>query len=197
LTQVPDKTLIENALTGSDSAFEQLVLRYQDRLVRSIFLLTGSMEESLDIAQQAFLLAWQKLSSFRGDSAFYSWLSQIARNLVFSESRRTRNRARSVSLDNLSDHHQALIEPETENTDHLDREEQIQAVRDALLQIPEIFRQPLILKELEGLNYEQIHEVLNIPIGTVRSRIFRARMELTERLKRTVFKERMRKPDAP
>ncbi|MFN9918021.1 MAG: RNA polymerase sigma factor, partial [Pirellulaceae bacterium] len=120
LTQVSDTSLIEKALEGNQFAFEELVLRYQHRLVRSLHLLTGDMEYALDVAQEAFLHAWQKLSTFRGESAFYSWLSQIARNLVFSESRRNRNRIRSLSIYGISDQHHTMIEPETDNSDHLD-----------------------------------------------------------------------------
>lgn len=139
----------------------------------------------MDAAQQAFVSAWRKLASFRQDSAFYSWLYRIAMNAAIS--RKRKERLPVTSLDN----HIAASgnSPADDNVDvnperRLTSAEHVQMVQQALKQLAEEFRQPLVLKELDGFSYDEIASILEIPTGTVRSRIFRARKELTERLER-------------
>ena len=180
-----DQDLIELTRSGESSAFDLLVRRYQDRLVHSLEHVLSSREDALDIAQQAFLLAWKKLATYRGESSFYSWLYRIAVNAAASHFRRPVVSA--GSLDQLHDVRGIELPDrrvETGPGQSLEQEEEIQRVRQALQQVSEEFRQPLILREIEGFSYEQISEILGIPSGTVRSRIFRARQELMERLDR-------------
>jgi len=180
-----DQQLISSALQGgadAAAAFDLLVLRYQDRLVHSLQHSLGSREDALDAAQQAFLLAWQQLSKFRGDSGFYSWLYRIARNAAISGVRRRRP---VRSLDQLSE--SGAAEPVQQGSQPgaaLEQQEEVQRLRQALAQVPQDFREVLVLKEIEGMSYEQIGELLEIPTGTVRSRLFRARQDLLERLER-------------
>jgi RNA polymerase sigma-70 factor (ECF subfamily) len=185
-----DLQLIDKTLEGDSRAFDSLVRRYQDRLVHSLEHAFGSREDALDVAQQAFVLAWKKLSSFRGDAGFYSWLYRIARNVAISRVRR--ERLPSGSLDQLQE--SAGYEPADGNVQSapdyaMEQSEQIRIVRDALQKIADEFRQPLVLKEIDGFSYEQIAEILDIPLGTVRSRIFRGRQELIERLQRVMKDE--------
>jgi len=180
-----DLELIDTTLKGDLRAFDELVRRYQDRLIHSLEHTLGSREDALDIAQQAFVLAWKKLGSFRRESGFYSWLYRIARNAAVSQIRRpTFN---SGSLDHL--HESVGFEPadtseQTAPEHSMVQAEQIEMVRSALLEIAEEFRQPLVLKEIDGFAYEEIAQIMNIPLGTVRSRIFRGRQELIARLQR-------------
>jgi len=185
-----DLQLIEQVRQGDSRAFDELVRRYQDRLVHSLEHVFGSREDALDVAQQAFVLAWRKLSSFRGDAGFYSWLYRIARNVAISSARR--QHLSSSSLDHM--HEAAGFEPADQNQDSapehaMDQAEQVRLVQEALKKISDEFRQPLVLKEIDGFSYEQIAEILDIPLGTVRSRIFRGRQELIERLQRKMRPE--------
>ncbi len=185
-----DLQLIEQVRQGDSRAFDELVRRYQDRLVHSLEYTFGSREDALDVAQQAFVLAWKKLSSFRGDSGFYSWLYRIARNVAISSARRPH--LNSSSLDHM--HEAAGFELTDQNQDSapdhaMAQAEQVRLVQESLRQISEEFRQPLVLKEIDGFSYEQIAEILDIPLGTVRSRIFRGRQELIERLHRVMKDE--------
>ena len=185
MDQQTDQQLIETTLKGDSRAFDLLVQRYQDRLVHSLEHALSSREDALDIAQQAFLLAWQKLASYRGDSSFYSWLYRIAFNAAASHFRRPVVPAGSLDLL----HDVAGIELADEKTvagpaHEMEQAEEIFQVRRALQQLPEEFRHPLRLREIDGFSYEQIADILSIPTGTVRSRIFRARQELMERLSR-------------
>ncbi|MEQ9411954.1 MAG: sigma-70 family RNA polymerase sigma factor [Fuerstiella sp.] len=184
-----DNQLIRRAVDGSPDAFDVLVRRYQDRLVHSLEHALGSREDALDAAQQAFVSAWRKLSAFRQDAAFYSWLYRIAMNAAIS--RKRRQRLPTTSLD---DQMAAGSPPPDQRSDtdpehRLSTEERSAQVRAALLELAEEFRQPLVLKEIDGLSYDQIATILDIPIGTVRSRIFRARREMTERLQRILRPE--------
>jgi RNA polymerase sigma-70 factor (ECF subfamily) len=182
-----DQELIEQSLSGDTHAFDALVVRYQDRLVRSLQYTLGSREDALEIAQQAFVSAWRKLDSFRRDSSFYSWLFRIAMNAAISRKRRAKKSTTSLDQFVASSGAAPVDDRPTADPEYrLNSEEQVRMVQEALLQLAEEFRQPLVLKEMEDLTYEQIAEILDIPIGTVRSRIFRARQELTERLERVL-----------
>lgn len=184
MDSVTDQSLIEQAIAGNDRAFEQLVYRYQDRLTHSLEHTLGSREDALEIAQQAFVRAWQKLSTFRGDAQFYSWLYRIARNIAASRARQNRLPTGSLEAWSATSGLEPIANPADSPTAPMEQNERIQAVRTALQQLPEEFRQALVLKEIDGFSYEEISQILDIPMGTVRSRIFRARQELTERLKR-------------
>lgn len=185
MDRTSDASLIQESLEGDSAAFDQLVLRYQQRLVHSLEHSYGSREDALDIAQQAFVLAWRKLSTFRGDSSFYSWLYRIARNAAAT--RRRKKRVQSGSLEQLADtggFHPVDDNDSTAPGHRLEQSEDVAAVRTALQQLAEDFRAPLVMKEIDGFSYEEISQILNIPMGTVRSRLFRARQEMAERLTR-------------
>ncbi len=173
-----DLDLINETLSGRTSAFGQLVERYQQRLVYSLTQLTGSHEEALDQAQEAFLLAYQKLDSFRGDAHFYSWLFRIAYHCAMNHHRR---RKPTVSLETV--HDDGGYDP----VDHAQLQDQGQTMIEqedlamlsvAMDDLTQEHREVITLKDLSDLSYEQIADVLDCPIGTVRSRLHRARLEL-------------------
>ena len=166
-------------------SFNVLVRRYQDRLVHSLEHALGSREDACDAAQQAFVSAWRRLDTFRQDASFYSWLYRIAMNAAISGKRKLR--LPTTSLDTQVENTGVQPVDERSDTDpghQMASAERVRLVQQSLLELAEEFRQPLVLKEMDGFSYEEIASILNIPIGTVRSRIFRARRELTERLHR-------------
>lgn len=181
----PDKLLIQQTLDGQREAFDQLILRYQDRLVHSLEHALGSRDDALEAAQQAFVSGWRRLETFRGDASFYSWLYRIAINAAISRKRKRRLNASSLEAFRESSgispvDHRPEADPEHQMRQH----DNVRMVRTALQEIAEEFRQALVLKEIDGFSYEEIASILDIPIGTVRSRIFRARQELSEKLRR-------------
>lgn len=185
-----DRALIDRSLAGDTAAFGRLVQRHQDRLYGTLVHLLGSSQDALDVAQETFVLAWQNLASFRGDSAFYSWLFRIAHNASVSFRRRDRRPVRSV--DRSRDVHGDEPEdprPANDPAHGMATDERRQAVQAALAELPDDYRTALVLKEMDGLSYEEISAVVGCPIGTVRSRIHRARTELKEKLTRSLKSE--------
>ena len=178
----PDQELIADCLSGQTHAFGDLVTRYQNRLFNTLVTVLGSTEDAHDVAQDAFVSAFQKLHTFRGHSAFYSWLFRIALNSAVSRKRKSRvavsiDVAREKSGVEPTDRHPAA-RPEHA----LETIETQSAVRAALAELAEEFRTALVLKEMEEMSYEEIAQIVGCPIGTVRSRIHRARLELREKL---------------
>jgi RNA polymerase sigma-70 factor (ECF subfamily) len=178
-----DQQLIAECLQGQTQVFGDLVLRYQDRLYNMLAHTLGSGEDARDVAQETFVSAFQKLHTFRGRSAFYSWLFRIALNCAVS--RKRKNSRVPVSIEAVRD--RSGLEPTDSHPENrpgysLEASERQAAVRAALADLPEEFRSVLILKEMEDLKYDQIAEIVGCPIGTVRSRIHRARAELKSRL---------------
>ena len=183
-----DQLLIERCRSGHPEAFGDLVTKYQHRLVRTLGTLLGNGHDALDVSQDAFLQAFLKLESFRGDSAFYSWLFRIAWNAAATLRRKQRVRAHA-SLDAMHEQNGAEpsdLHPSSDPSQPLQSAEDRQLLRNALDELGEDYRTALILKEIEGLPYEEIALLTHSPIGTVRSRIHRARQELRAKLDRTM-----------
>lgn len=180
-----DLSLIEATLQGQTSAFGQLVQKYQDRLFNSLVYALGDPEEAKDVLQEAFVQALLKLESFHQCSSFYTWLYRIAFNIVASW--RRRKRLDRVSLDQIrASSGQEPVDPAPDPEGHLDRDDCCRQVQEALQQLPEEYRTILVLREIEGYCYETIAEILNLPIGTVRSRLHRARCQLRQVLKQRI-----------
>jgi RNA polymerase sigma-70 factor (ECF subfamily) len=181
-----DAQLIDDALAGNSSAFGRLVTRYQDRLYNTLVHVVGSADEAYDVVQDAFVQAYLKLRSFQRNSAFYTWLYRIAFNLAISRRRRHKPTASIEQSRELTG--SEPVSRDDAPGDPLDRDERVHQVRAALANMSEEFRTVLVLREIDGCCYETIAEVLDLPVGTVRSRLHRARLELREQLKE-VFQE--------
>jgi RNA polymerase sigma-70 factor, ECF subfamily len=177
---VDDARVIDAVRKGDQAAYGQLVQKYQDRLFAALVRITGCAEEAEDVAQEAFVQALLKLDTFQQSAAFYTWLYRIAFNLSATRARRKRAR---TSLDELRE----AGGPEPVDRDGapeepLLAEERVNQVHAALGQLAEDYRQVVVLRELEGFDYEHIADILQVPLGTVRSRLFRAREQLRELL---------------
>ncbi|MBI1348950.1 sigma-70 family RNA polymerase sigma factor [bacterium] len=179
----PDHELIHCCLNGDRGAFGLLVERYQHRLYGSLVHVTGSADQAQDVAQEAFVHAYEKLGTFRGQSAFYSWLFRIALNAAVSARRKAQRVTGSVDAIREATG-QEPVDGRTGSApwESLETAERQQMVQRALGQLSEEYRTALVLKEMDDMKYEEIAEVLQVPIGTVRSRIHRARMELKTQL---------------
>lgn len=184
-----DAVLVERTLAGDPRAFELLVLKYQRRIERLIGRVVRDTDLVQDIAQETFIRAYRALGQFRGDAQFYTWLYRIAVNTA-KKARMDLRRdpvVTETALRNDEEDETSAVEKElrTEETPEsvLAAKEIAQAVNQAMQALPEELRQAITLREIEGLSYEDIAEAMNCPIGTVRSRIFRAREAISQRVK--------------
>lgn len=179
-----DSKIVAAVRAGNCEAYGQLVEKYQDRLFNTLLRIAGSREDAADLVQDAFVQAYVKLDAFRGDSKFYTWLYRVAMNLALSHLRKQKSRGGPmVSVEQTRD---TIGEEPVDQHPSVQEEvlsaEQTEQVHAAIGELGEEHRQILVLRELEACSYEQISEILAMPIGTVRSRLFRARLQLKEKL---------------
>jgi|SRR5437868_2680545 len=181
-----DQQLVQRVQKGDKAAFDLLVRKYQHRVLKLVSRFVNDAAEAEDVAQEAFLKAYRALPAFRGDSAFYTWLYRIAINTA--KNALVSNRRRPVDFDlDLQDPDQYERQAKLKDSDTpegvLLTDEIRLVVEKALEQLPEDLRTAIVLRELEGLSYEEIAEAMDCPVGTVRSRIFRAREAIDKKLK--------------
>jgi RNA polymerase sigma-70 factor (ECF subfamily) len=181
-----DQELVRRAQSGDRRAFDLLVLKYQQKVVNLIGRYIRDPVEVLDVAQDAFLKAYRALGGFRGESAFYTWLYRIAvntvKNHVVAQGRRPPGDDLEADVAEQMDLGVRLRENATPEG-HLLTDEIARTVQQALDALPDDLRTAIVLRELEGMSYEEIANAMDCPIGTVRSRIFRAREAIDKRLR--------------
>jgi len=185
-----DAPLIERVKRGDTRAFEMLVVKYQRRIERLIGRMVRDVDLVPDIAQESFIRAYRAIPQFRGDSAFYTWLYRIAVNTAkkaLMEIKRDPLVSETAMASRDEDDETSRVENELsdgETPESIMAGKQIAAAVNASIEaLSEDLRQAIVLREIEGLSYEEIAEVMNCPIGTVRSRIFRAREAIAQRLR--------------
>ena len=182
---VTDKQLVERVQNGDKKAFDLLVLKYQQRIINLVSRFVYNPSDAEDIAQEAFIKAYRALPNFRGESAFYTWMYRIAvntaKNYLAVKSRRPLESAHDIDdVEQIEGDH-ALRHQET--PEHLLLRDEIQAtILNSIEALPEDLKVAITLREVEGLSYEDIAVAMDCPIGTVRSRIFRAREAIDKEL---------------
>ncbi len=186
----PDLLLVERTLAGDQKAFELLVVKYQRRIQRLIGRMVRDVDLVEDIAQETFIRAYRALHQFRGDAQFYTWLYRIAVNtakkaLMELKHDPTVSESALRAADDEDETSQARNEPTTDETPESElAAKEIGAVVNAAMEaLPEDLRQAVVLREIEGLSYEEIAAAMDCPIGTVRSRIFRAREAISAKVR--------------
>jgi len=189
--------LLRQAQSGDRTAYGQIVLTYQDRLYNAVLRLVGDPDEASEITQEAFTRGLMKIDSFRGDASAYTWLFRIAMNLAITELRKVQRR-RVFSLDRPASNASGRCEGEDQAAslvdrvaqdrsvgpaDIVERRERDQQVLAALGRLDPDYRAALVMRDIEGFDYHQMAEVLDLPLGTLKSRLFRARLALRDELK--------------
>jgi len=180
-----DQVLVERTQGGDKRAFDLLVLKYQHKIVKLIMRYVRDPAEALDVSQEAFIKAYRALPKFRGDSAFYTWLYRIAINTAKNHLVAMKRRPIDFEVD-LQDPESYDMNARLQDGDTPDRiaqrEELRGVIEDAIASLPDELREAIVLREIEGLSYEEIATAMDCPIGTVRSRIFRAREAIDGRI---------------
>jgi RNA polymerase sigma-70 factor (ECF subfamily) len=184
--ETSDRVLVQRVKKGDKTAFDILVARYQHKIIKLVTRYVRDPSEAMDVAQEAFLKAYKALPGFRGDSAFYTWMYRIAINTAKNYLVAAKRRPVDYDLD-LQDPEQYEMQGRLKNTDtpeHMVLTEEIrQTVNRAIEELPEDLRTAIMLREIEGMSYEEIATTMECPVGTVRSRIFRAREAIDRQLK--------------
>ncbi|MGY0218769.1 RNA polymerase sigma factor RpoE [Endozoicomonadaceae bacterium StTr2] len=176
--QETDQQLVERVQKGDKRAFDMLVIKYQHKIIGLVSSYIHDFQEVQDVTQEAFVKAYRALGGFRGDSSFYTWLYRIAINTAknYLVSRGRRPPDTDVDVYDAENHEVAPPLRDNESPEsHLYRDEVESVIHSAIAALPDELRTALMLREFEGLSYEEIAAVMGCPVGTVRSRIFRAR----------------------
>ncbi|MGF1910575.1 RNA polymerase sigma factor RpoE [Vibrio kasasachensis] len=183
--QLTDQVLIERVQSGDKQAFNLLVLRYQNKVCNLISRYVNNPGDVPDVAQEAFIKAYRAIPSFRGESAFYTWLYRIAvntaKNYIVAQSRRPP--AQDVDAEEAEYYENGSALKEISNPENLTLSKELkQVVFSAIEALPDDLKTAMTLRELDGLSYEEIAAVMDCPVGTVRSRIFRAREAVEKKI---------------
>ena len=180
-----DSLLIEKAKEGNEGAFNFLMNKYYPRVYASLFSFTKSKEDSEDLAQQTFVKVWQQINSFRGESAFFTWIYRIAINLAknYVASSGYKKQRANTSMD--------MLEIDISSKENIEsmliHDQAIEEVKNFINTLPESLKTAYTLREVEGKSYDEISIITETPIGTVRSRIFRARETIVEYIKKDLL----------
>jgi len=176
-----DAQLIDEVGKGNQAAFDILFSKYNNKLYASLLAFTKSQDLAEDLTQQTFIRVWKKIETFRGDSSLFTWIYRIAINLAKNEfsSKQAKNQGITDNIDDTYDLESSVSSPES----HAIETESMQAVMDFIASLPTDLREAISLREFDGKSYEEIAQITGSPIGTVRSRIFRAREEILNFMK--------------
>jgi len=176
-----DAQLIDEVGKGNQAAFDILFSKYNNKLYASLLAFTKSQELAEDLTQKTFIRVWKKIETFRGDSSLFTWIYRIAINLAKNEfsSKQAKNQGITDNIDDTYDIESSVSSPES----HAIEAESMQAVMDFIASLPTDLREAISLREFDGKSYEEIAQITGSPIGTVRSRIFRAREEILNFMK--------------
>ncbi len=176
-----DAQLIDEVGKGNQAAFDILFSKYNNKLYASLLAFTKSQELAEDLTQKTFIRVWKKIETFRGDSSLFTWIYRIAINLAKNEfsSKQAKNQGITDNIDDTYDIESSVSSPES----HAIEAESMQAVMDFIASLPTDLREAISLREFDGKSYEEIAQITGSPIGTVRSRIFRARKEILNFMK--------------
>ena len=192
-----DLLLVRRVQSGDKRAFDVLVLRYQGKVLKLVMRYVRDAMEAEDVAQEAFIKAYRALPGFRGDSAFYTWLYRIVINTAKNTLVSAKRRPLDYNLDSPDSEQSGLLSRLTdgETPEQLLLSDEIRRTVEAVMsELPEELRTAIVLRELDGLSYEEIASAVDCPVGTVRSRIFRAR-EAIDKTLRPIFSGGLGRPD--
>ena len=177
-----DQLLVDRARLGDRDAFDLLVLKYQSRLLSLVIRLVSNQSDALDVLQDTFVKAYRSLNTFRGESAFYTWLYRIAVNTAKNHIAARAKESKDISVDDKGASELPVLQDLSAPDDEVGAEELQRAILHSIEELPDDLKHALTLRELEGMSYDEIALAMGCPIGTVRSRIFRARDHVVQEI---------------
>ena len=177
-----DQLLVDRARLGDRHAFDLLVLKYQSRLLSLVIRLVSNQSDALDVLQDTFVKAYRSLNTFRGESAFYTWLYRIAVNTAKNHIAARAKESKDISVDDKGASELPVLQDLSAPEDEVRAEELQRAILHSIEELPDDLKHALTLRELEGMSYDEIALAMGCPIGTVRSRIFRARDHVVQEI---------------
>jgi len=185
--ELDDNALVARTLEGDATAYRGLVERYQTRIYRVIFGMVRNPEDARELTQDAFVRAYKNLERFGGRASFYTWVCRIAMNRAIDHLRRQKHRQAEAFDENIASHDESGVISLAHHRDdprrNLERKRLRERIAEEVAQLPEEHRQVIILREIDGLSYKEISAVMDIPVGTVMSRLYTARKKLQTALK--------------
>ena len=181
-----DEQLVESAVSGNSEAFGEIVTRWERKIFALCFGMLGREDEARDAAQEAFIAAFRNIKNFRGDAKVSSWLHRIAVNQCLTTKRRTRTRSEDYLNDETEEDSRVFVAPSRLSPLRLtEQKERMEVVRKAVTSLPEELRQVVVMKEFEELTFQEISEILGLPLSTVKSRLYTALKQLRRKLERS------------
>ena len=186
LTNLTDEQLVELAVSENPEAFGEIVNRWERKIFALCYGMLGREDEAKDAAQEAFINAYRNLSKFRGDAKVSSWLHRIAVNQCLTKKRREKTRSETFLDEEKNEEERFFVAPENQTpSNRFEANEKTRAVRQVISSLPEDLRQIVVMKEFEEMTFQQISETLELPLSTVKSRLYTALKQMRMKLERT------------
>ncbi|QTL97743.1 sigma-70 family RNA polymerase sigma factor [Iocasia frigidifontis] len=187
VVEISDKELIKKFRNNDESAFEELVLRYQKKVYNTVLRMLSNLDDASDITQEIFIKVYQNLEKFKGQSSFSTWLFSIAGNHCRDELRKRQKELKHSSLDSIAEERKETERVSDNNSNYQPEErsiqnEQFRDIEIALSKLSIEYRESLVLRDIQGFTYDEISKILGLPAGTVKSRLSRARRKLRDEL---------------
>ncbi|WP_051533720.1 sigma-70 family RNA polymerase sigma factor [Desulfitibacter alkalitolerans] len=186
MERLADEFLVSKTLQGDKNAFCELIRRYEKQIYSLAYRLTNNLEDAQDLAQEAFSKIYLVLEKYDPGRPFFPWMYKVANNVIYSHLRSQRNKHQEISLDKVIDFSPLIPNRDTHPEEYSTSRETQRLVQQAIAELPEKYRVPLVLKYLEDLSYKSIGEILDLPVTTIETRLYRGKILLQKRLNKVM-----------
>lgn len=186
MERLADEILVSKTLQGEKNAFCELIRRYEKQIYSLAYRLTNNLEDAQDLAQEAFSKIYLVLEKYDPGRPFFPWMYKVANNVIYSHLRSQRNKNQEISLDKVIDFSPLIPNRDTHPEEYSTSRETQRLVQQAIAELPEKYRVPLVLKYLEDLSYKSIGEILDLPVTTIETRLYRGKILLQKRLNKVM-----------
>lgn len=186
MERLADEILVSKTLQGDNNAFCELIRRYEKQIYSLAYRLTNNLEDAQDLAQEAFSKIYLVLGKYDPGRPFFPWMYKVANNVIYSHLRSQRNKNQEISLDKVIDFSPLIPNRDTHPEEYSTSRETQRLVQQAIAELPEKYKVPLVLKYLEDLSYKSIGEILDLPVTTIETRLYRGKILLQKRLNKVM-----------